>query len=80
MLLVDGTYLKKGDMWFMRSTVYPGATEESCVPVLEKSSSLIFNKDFFVGYSPKELTLVINNIALLTYLKLPAAVILRLQI
>jgi UDP-N-acetyl-D-galactosamine dehydrogenase len=47
--------LKKGDIVIYESTVYPGATEEVCVPVLEASSSLIFNKDFFVGYSPERI-------------------------
>ncbi|EMK4079247.1 Vi polysaccharide biosynthesis UDP-N-acetylglucosamine C-6 dehydrogenase TviB, partial [Escherichia coli] len=37
------------------STVYPGATEEECVPVLEEQSGMIFNKDFFVGYSPERI-------------------------
>lgn len=50
-----GQYLKPGDIVVYESTVYPGATEEVCVPVLKKSSSLIFNKDFFVGYSPERI-------------------------
>jgi UDP-N-acetyl-D-galactosamine dehydrogenase len=45
--------LKKGDVVVYESTVYPGATEEECVPVLEKVSGLEFNTDFFVGYSPE---------------------------
>jgi len=44
--------LKKGDIVIYESTVYPGCTEDDCVPVLEKSSGLIFNRDFFCGYSP----------------------------
>ena len=48
-----GKVLKQGDLVIYESTVYPGATEEDCVPVLEKISGLIFNKDFFVGYSPE---------------------------
>ena len=48
-----GKYLKKGDLVIYESTVYPGCTEEECVPVLEKSSGLTFNKDFFCGYSPE---------------------------
>jgi UDP-N-acetyl-D-glucosamine/UDP-N-acetyl-D-galactosamine dehydrogenase len=48
-----GMVLKKGDVVVYESTVYPGATEEVCVPVLEKHSGLSFNVDFFVGYSPE---------------------------
>jgi UDP-N-acetyl-D-galactosamine dehydrogenase len=47
--------LKKGDIVVYESTVYPGVTEEECVPVLEKESGLIFNKDFFAGYSPERI-------------------------
>jgi UDP-N-acetyl-D-galactosamine dehydrogenase len=47
--------LKKGDVVIYESTVYPGATEEECVPVLEKLSGLLFNVDFFVGYSPERI-------------------------
>ncbi|MEZ2415470.1 nucleotide sugar dehydrogenase [Muriicola sp. E247] len=50
-----GKVLKKGDLVIYESTVYPGVTEEECVPVLEKFSGLIFNKDFFVGYSPERI-------------------------
>ncbi|APG65051.1 UDP-N-acetyl-D-galactosamine dehydrogenase [Tenacibaculum todarodis] len=50
-----GSVLKKEDIVIYESTVYPGATEEECVPVLEKSSGLIFNKDFFAGYSPERI-------------------------
>ena len=50
-----GSGLKKGDTVVYESTVYPGATEEECVPVLEKFSGLVFNKDFFVGYSPERI-------------------------
>ena len=50
-----GEYLKKGDIVVYESTVYPGCTEEVCVPVLEKTSSLLFNKDFFCGYSPERI-------------------------
>jgi len=46
-------YLSRGDIVIYESTVYPGATEEVCVPLLEEGSSLIFNKDFFCGYSPE---------------------------
>jgi len=50
-----GSVLKKGDIVIYESTVYPGATEEECVPVLEKHSGLQFNKDFFAGYSPERI-------------------------
>ncbi len=50
-----GGILKKGDIVIYESTVYPGATEEVCVPILEKESGLIFNKDFFCGYSPERI-------------------------
>ena len=50
------SYLKKEDTVIYESTVYPGATEEDCVPVLEKESGLIFNKDFYVGYSPERIS------------------------
>lgn len=50
-----GTVLKKGDIVVYESTVYPGATEDECVPVLEKISGLNFNEDFYVGYSPERI-------------------------
>lgn len=50
-----GKVLKKGDIVVYESTVYPGATEEECIPVLEKISGLQFNIDFFVGYSPERI-------------------------
>ena len=50
-----GKVLKKGDIVIYESTVYPGATEEECVPILEKVSGLKFNIDFFVGYSPERI-------------------------
>ncbi|WP_213522221.1 nucleotide sugar dehydrogenase [Nonlabens sp.] len=50
-----GNVLKKGDIVVYESTVYPGATEEECVPVLETISGLQYNKDFFVGYSPERI-------------------------
>lgn len=50
-----GSILKKGDIVIYESTVYPGVTEEECVPVLEKISGLQFNVDFFVGYSPERI-------------------------
>ena len=50
-----GMYLKNNDVVIFESTVYPGATEEVCVPILEKISSLVFNKDFYCGYSPERI-------------------------
>ncbi|AWA28656.1 nucleotide sugar dehydrogenase [Flavobacterium magnum] len=50
-----GKVLKKGDIVIYESTVYPGVTEEECVPVLEKISGLKFNVDFFAGYSPERI-------------------------
>lgn len=50
-----GKVLKRGNIVIYESTVYPGATEEDCVPVLERVSGLTFNKDFFAGYSPERI-------------------------
>lgn len=50
---VVGKALKKGDIVVYESTVYPGATEECCVPILSTASGLVFNQDYFVGYSPE---------------------------
>jgi len=50
-----GKILKKGDIVIYESTVYPGATEEDCVPVLERHSGLQYNQDFFAGYSPERI-------------------------
>ncbi len=50
-----GQVLKKNDIVIYESTVYPGCTEEICVPVLEKTSGLVFNRDFFAGYSPERI-------------------------
>jgi UDP-N-acetyl-D-galactosamine dehydrogenase len=50
-----GEILKKGDIVIYESTVYPGCTEEVCVPILEESSNLIFNTDFYCGYSPERI-------------------------
>ena len=47
--------MKKGDIVIYESTVYPGATEEDCVPVLEEKSGLKYNDDFFCGYSPERI-------------------------
>lgn len=50
-----GKIIKPGDVAIFESTVYPGATEEACVPLIEQTSGLIYNKDFFVGYSPERI-------------------------
>lgn len=50
-----GKVISKGDIVIYESTVYPGATEEICIPVVEKTSGLVFNKDFFAGYSPERI-------------------------
>jgi UDP-N-acetyl-D-glucosamine/UDP-N-acetyl-D-galactosamine dehydrogenase len=50
-----GQALKKGDLVIYESTVYPGVTEDECVPILSKTSGLIFNQDFFAGYSPERI-------------------------
>ena len=50
-----GKYLNKGNIVIYESTVYPGATEEICVPILEEVSSLVYNKDFYCGYSPERI-------------------------
>ena len=50
-----GSILKKGDIVIYESTVYPGATEEICVPILENESGFTFNKDFYCGYSPERI-------------------------
>ena len=52
---IIGSVLKRGDIVIYESTVYPGATEEDCVPVLERVSGLTFNEDFFAGYSPERI-------------------------
>lgn len=50
-----GNVLKSGDLVIYESTVYPGATEDVCIPILERESDLIFNKDFYCGYSPERI-------------------------
>jgi UDP-N-acetyl-D-galactosamine dehydrogenase len=50
-----GGLVKTGDVVVYESTVYPGATEEFCIPIIEKTSGLVFNKDFFAGYSPERI-------------------------
>jgi UDP-N-acetyl-D-galactosamine dehydrogenase len=52
---IIGRQLKKGDIVVFESTVYPGATEEKCIPILERASKLICGKDFSVGYSPERI-------------------------
>lgn len=50
-----GKVIKKGDIVVYESTVYPGATEEVCIPIIEKISGLVFNQDFYAGYSPERI-------------------------
>lgn len=50
-----GYVLKKGDIVIYESTVYPGVTEDECIPILEKTSGLVYNTDFFAGYSPERI-------------------------
>ena len=50
-----GSVIKKGDIVIYESTVYPGATEEDCVPVIEKTSGMKYNRDFYCGYSPERI-------------------------
>lgn len=50
-----GNFIRKGDIVVYESTVYPGVTEEECIPVIERTSGLEFNKDFFAGYSPERI-------------------------
>ncbi len=52
---IIGAHLKTGDVVIYESTVYPGTTEEVCVPILENASGLVFNRDFFCGYSPERI-------------------------
>ena len=52
---IVGKYLTKGSIVVYESTVYPGATEEICIPLLESISKLVFNEDFYVGYSPERI-------------------------
>ena len=71
-----GSILKKDDIVIYESTVYPGATEDECVPVLEKESGLTFNKDFYCGYSPERinpgdiLSSIINSISSLNWINI----------
>lgn len=50
-----GEFVQKGDVVIYESTVYPGATEEVCIPIIEKASGLTFNQDFYAGYSPERI-------------------------
>jgi UDP-N-acetyl-D-galactosamine dehydrogenase len=50
-----GKVIKPGDVVIYESTVYPGATEDDCIPVIEKTAGLVFNRDFFAGYSPERI-------------------------
>ena len=50
-----GRVVRRNDVVIYESTVYPGATEEDCIPVIEKVSGLIFNRDFYAGYSPERI-------------------------
>ena len=52
-----GNILKKNNLVIYESTVFPGTTNDICIPILEKYSGLTLNKDFFVGYSPERLSL-----------------------
>ena len=52
---IVGKHISKGSIIIYESTVYPGCTEEDCIPILEKYSNLEFNKDFFCGYSPERI-------------------------
>lgn len=65
-----GKVIKKGSVVIYESTVYPGATEQDCVPVIEKHSGLIFNKDFFCGFSPERINPGDKSHTLTTILKI----------
>jgi UDP-N-acetyl-D-glucosamine/UDP-N-acetyl-D-galactosamine dehydrogenase len=67
-----GKVLKVGDIVIFESTVYPGCTEDDCVPILEKYSGLAYNKDFFCGYSPERINPGDNNYTLTNILKITA--------
>ena len=67
-----GSVLGKGDVVIYESTVYPGCTEEFCVPILERCSGLAFNEDFFVGYSPERINPGDKEHRLATILKITA--------
>ena len=69
----------KNDIVIYESTVYPGCTEEECVPILEKESNLEYNKDFFCGYSPERINPEIKLIHLQRLKKLHQARLKKLQ-
>jgi UDP-N-acetyl-D-galactosamine dehydrogenase len=57
-----GKALSRGDVVVYESTVYPGATQEICVPILERASGLVYNRDFYAGYSPERITRATSSI------------------
>jgi UDP-N-acetyl-D-galactosamine dehydrogenase len=59
-----GRAIGRGGIDIYESTVYPGATEEICIPIIERESGLVFNRDFHAGYSPNGSTRAIHSIAL----------------
>ena len=69
-----GSVLKKNDIVIYESTVYPGATEDFCVPILETQSRLIYNKDFFCGYSPERINPGDKNHTIEKIVKLPSEI------
>ena len=66
---IVGKAISKGNIVIFESTVYPGATEEDCIPIIEKKSSLKFNKDFYAGYSPERINPGDKNHTLVNILK-----------
>ena len=74
-----GSILKTGDIVIYESTVYPGATEEVCVQFLEEQSGLLFNKDFFCGYSPERINPGDKNHRITTIKKVTSGQLLKLQ-
>jgi len=74
-----GKYLSKGNHVIFESTVYPGLTEEICIPILENESSLLVNKDFSVGYSPERINPGDPNRRLTDIVKITAPQILGLS-
>ena len=71
--VIVGKILKKKDIVVYESTVYPGLTEEFCIPILEKNSKLKINKDFFVGYSPERINVGDKKHTLTTIKKIVSA-------
>lgn len=68
-----GKVISRGDIVVYESTVYPGATEEDCLPVVERVSGLKLNEDFFAGYSPERINPATKNIRWRKSKKLPPA-------